>query len=96
MYSSSIGRESVDSTYVLPIFRLLFACGDFLHLANFFGFLELLLSCLEETAGLDRDELHWVVGGLWWCCSCNSLLLNVVCVLDGNLEKQFEAISDDN
>lgn len=73
-------------TYVLPIFRFLFAV-DFLDFAHFFGLLELLLSGLEQIAWLDRHELHRVVGGLWWRCSCDALLLNVVCVFRGDLHE---------
>lgn len=74
-------------TYILPILGFFFAV-DFLGFANLFGLFQLLLSGLEQIARLNRYKLHRVVGGLWWCCSCDSLFLDVVRVLGGDLAKQ--------
>lgn len=81
------------ATYVLPIFGLFFAV-DFLDFADLVGLLQLLLSALKQTARFDRDELHRIAGGLWWDGSCDSLLLDVICVLDGDLMETTELVFD--
>lgn len=66
-----------ENTYALPIFWFFFF--HFFHLFHLFGAFQLFLCTLIQLAWFYLHELHWIGGGLRWCCPCDPGTLYVWC-----------------